>query len=281
LHSILSCFDTFEKERDSNHVRAREDLEAANKKYESLRTRSRHVRGDSILYNGIREVWSVYARYPVICQDVQCGPYTLSFCDDFKTGLEHLYAAEMVAYNLGNIVDQLGAGSDEKLNAMNERILTELGQAIAKGDYNIRSDAKQMVEDLPHLIVTERKGNGLLSEAFLNVRRIQDAYRKKNYAEALALYSRYYRFFELEEFKNNQHVVAEAKFCVGAILLWDLEGINKSADMSIPNSWLANSMKTLGIQRQTGKELLLEITRMPGLSEELYKKAYVVLGKTN
>jgi DNA repair exonuclease SbcCD ATPase subunit len=291
LKNIIYCIQEFNENLMVQRQQARADLESANNRFEEIKYKFNPLKFDTSFQEEVRAIWSVYARFTVNCQEVICGPYILSVCDDYKTAEEHLNSAYILSGNMGNIIDQFGSTLSDKLNTMNELLLSELGQAIAKGDYNIRSESRRIVENLPSLLISERKGkkvqidtsqlsSGISSEIVSSLRSIKTEFYKKNYSESAAIFSRYYRFFELAEIRSQREIVAEAKYCVGVILLWDLFDINRFSGMTIPSSWLDLTLADIRTQRSTGRQLLLEISRQEGISDKLRAKAYLALAKT-
>ena len=119
----------------------------------------------------------------------------------------------------------------------------------------------------------------ITAEILGQIRSIPRLYAREQFAETLAIYNLYNRFFELEEFESYQTLIAESKYCVGTILLWDLTEINQHAALIIPNSWLDRRMGSLKDQRLAGLALLQEVTRQDELPQELYEKTYRVLRK--
>ena len=302
LNQITTCIAEFQDERRSARLEAQAKLAEANADYEYYYNHKNdrsvpQAKKDSL----VRNAYEIYSLYGADEREKDCYGINQSYYDDYMTGLEHYYLSRMIAYNDGNIVNGLGSTLGEKLNTMNELLLSNLGAAVRKGVYNNRSDAEDIIEELPiiieqlgYFLVTERKGNDESvvqqsedngaapipspsgGETRTKIATIGASFDRGDYATAISLFNKYNRFFELDELKDKVDLIANAKYCAGTILLWDLADISNYKGLMPRGSWLSNNIKS---RDEIGRKLLVDFKDNEKVSPVLRKKAYVILNK--
>ena len=218
--------------------------------------------------NIIKEIWKIYS-----IKEEKCV---------IKDGWTHLYTAKILANNDGNIIQELGSDFCEQIKEMNKIVLRELGLALEKGPYDVRSQASSFAVRLPYLLFPDRKCSGN-SEIVQEIKNIFNEYEKGNYANSIGTYNKYQRLLSLDEFTEKYpEVVAQAKFAAGAILLWNMDNMSEYKGLLLEGTWLDENIKKNRVA--AGKKLLeeaLEFNRMSSW-EDKYKfeqRIWVILKK--
>lgn len=276
LTSIVDCVQDIADNRRDLANNARADLDQADRDYQRFLTIKDDPQEEQFLKDSlVLAAWEVYNRYPVTCDTITCGPLIINNCDDYKQGQDHLNTALIIAYNYGNVMDGMGPTLCEKINKSNELLLAELGQALAKGPYDVRSRAKDLKERIPYLVVNERRCETEGSDIIREIEQIPVLFEAEEYAAAMALYNKFERILPLKEIQGFMDLVDRVNYSAGAILAWNLGDIETNAVLAFDRSWLGEKIDS---RRQVGRELLIKVKDRT-TNAELKTKAYVILKK--
>lgn len=228
------------------------------------------------------QLWEIYSKYNFNAAVKDCGPFTLTASDDLKDGWSHYYTSMILSEDIGKIFNNLDTNYCNKVYEMNTKLLNELGLALAlaKNDYNLRNACYGLLEKLISQVIDEKRcwGGSSIGEpsAVSDLRDIGIAYRQGNYASAMGKYNKGYRLLELDEVKKNSELVADVKYCVGTILLWNLGDICSYHGLSAQGSWFEkNYSRRTGI----GQILLIEAAKTSSKESVVRKNALVVTRK--
>ncbi|MEO1262975.1 MAG: hypothetical protein AAFZ15_29470 [Bacteroidota bacterium] len=229
-----------------------------------------------------KDLWDIYSKYDTKSTSKNCGPFTLNATDDLKNGWDHYYNARILVDDKGEIFNKMDDDYCEKVHEMNKGMIDELGQALAQSqnDYSLRRECYSLLEKLIPLIVTERqcwedtiKGK---PSSLAELEKIHKDFNKGDYASAMGKYNRGYRLLELDEVKEDSALVAEVKYSIGTILLWNLGDLESYRGLASEGSWFKEHYR---FRKNIAPNLLNDAIRLSEKGSELRQKAFVATRK--
>lgn len=302
VEQVIICVQQFNSERRQNRLSARKEIDRAVNIYESfIRNQGRYYETDRVSEDTLLIAWLTFEKYGAVsCDSSLCSvsgipPLQMNYCDDYLTGYENYLAARIIAYNPSIVLNLLSdtLKINEKFNYLNEVLLRNIGASLDKGVYNVRSDAKAIVEDLPRIMqelpafVIEERKSSENTDVRSDLIEIVRAYNREEFDYALYLYGKYERLFAFEDFKEGDYpkLILLAKYCAGTILLWDLGNVENAKKLAFPYSWTGQN---LNFNFNAGISLLNQVIQeltstAPKEQEEwqktLLKKTHIALSK--
>lgn len=299
----LNCVESFLEEVKEAKAVARQEIEIANQNYsfywDNQSPYSKNYEKGQI---ALEDAWSTYSKYgALICDSVNCGVAVsgrvleIKNCENYLDGYASYLVARIAAYSPHIITNDLpdDMNLSDKLNQLNLVLLSSIGQALKKGVYNDKSDAQQLVEELPaildelpSLIIQERKKSANTDTRY-SISQIKEKFNESDYASAISLYSQYQRLFGMEEFQEESYLelIQEARYCAGVILFWNLIEAESTKGLVSENSWLGRKVAN---QQLSGRVILESLkNELEDLASKdssdwiqpLLKKTYIALKK--
>jgi len=275
MTQILSCIQEIEMLSSKNRKIAKEKLAEARHLYKVNFLTNRKDIEEWQQKDIIEKIWSIYSTYSSEDIEIDCGKIKIAYNNNHKIAEDNLLIVRLLSNNEGNIIELLGEDLREQINVMNKTLLTELGRAIEVGNYQVKTEGQKIVERIPDLIIPERK-ESVSSEIIQGIATIPKLFEREKYAEVVGLYGKYHRLFELEELKNgHMEKIIMAKYCVGAVLTWNLGDLEFYKAIYIDNL-LINKNRYSRLDK--GRELLTQVAEND-LLPDYQMKAAIILAK--
>lgn len=277
---IVSNVLLFEQNRREKKETAAAVLEKAEHIYNTYSTASGPYK-DSLRM----QLWNIYSNNRTETTFQNCGPFNLLAIDDLKRSEDHYYMASLLIDDNGTIFNKMGADLCSKVRKMNAGMLSELGQTLENANqYSLKSDVYDKVEKLSSLLIAERKCWNASGEevefkgtnAYYDMKNIKKSFEAKDFATTIGIYNRYYRLMELDEVKKDTNLIAEIKYHIGSIMLWNLGGTIDYRGLTQQGSWLKENY---GRRIEVGQNFLIDAIKLNPDDKDLIEKAYILTRK--
>lgn len=272
LRSTLNCIDSTVNYRRQLVQNGRTELNALLLKFNRFEADYKRMsiaeRKDSAKY-----IWNTFKKYEGDSLFLSCGGINTELKLDFLQASHKLAYAQLLKRYSGDIIPLYPGKDDEQAIARNTDLLRLLAQVIAEGNYNQQSDAQNILDVLPEFWFDIRRQNAY-SEVVALVDKVNESFNQEDYSVMMSRFARLKDYMSLPSVKGQRAKLAEAKYNIGLVLLFNIGEINRLKPTASPES---NLHKMLDNSEGYGADLLKSIN----LEDDVvfYEKAALALSK--